>query len=61
MLSNVVLMLLLYWKLNVLVYAFRAGFGLCLHTLNLRKEYEPYIGVVVFGKIPLITSILHIQ
>ena len=29
----------------------RAGFVVCLHTLNLRKEYEPYIGVVVFRKI----------
>ena len=37
----------------------RASFVVCLHTLNLTKEYEPYSGVVVFRKIPLITSILH--
>ena len=30
----------------------RAGFVVCLHTLNLRKDYEPYIGVVVFGITP---------
>ena len=35
-----------------------AGFVVCLHTLNLRKD-ESYIGVVVFRKIPLTTSILH--
>jgi len=41
------------------VYAFRAGFVVCLHTLNLRKDDEPYIGVVVFRKIPLTNKILH--
>ena len=35
-------------KLNVLLYAFRAGVVVCLRTLNLRKDYEAYIGVVVF-------------
>ena len=30
----------------------RAGFVVCLHTLNLRKEYEPYIGVVYLGNPP---------
>ena len=29
-------------------------------SVYLRKEYEPYIGVVVFRKIPLTTSILYI-
>ena len=37
---------------------YRAGFVVCLHTVNLRKEYEPYIGVVLFPKTPL-TSMLH--
>jgi len=32
----------------VLVYAFRAGFVVRLRTLNLTKDYEAYIGVVVF-------------
>ena len=34
------------------IYAFMAGFVVCLHTLNLGKDYEPYISVVVFRKIP---------
>ena len=33
------------------IYAFMAGFVVCLHTLNLGKDYEPYISVVVFRKI----------